>query len=143
MEEGIHYRGIPHNRLTCGAEEEESLLNTLRNGQWVNGARVAELETALAQTAGVKHAVCVASGLSALRLTLIGLGVKQGDRVLIPAYSCVALANAVLACGAAPVQVDVTPQDWNFSLREGERMKGETHPRAAIRCRMESGLMIK
>jgi perosamine synthetase len=123
---------VPHNRITYGAPEEEAILRTVKSGQWVNGIRVAELETALAQTAGVKHAVCVASGLSALRLALIGLGVKRGDRVLVPAYSCVALANAVLACSATPVPVDVTPHDWNFSIGEGERMKGGTHPRAVI-----------
>jgi perosamine synthetase len=123
---------IPHNRITHGTPEEDAVLRTVRSGKWANGPKVAELETALAQVAGVRHAVCVASGLGALRLALLGLGVKAGDRVLVPAYSCVALANAVLACGAAPVLADVTPHEWNFSIAEGRRMKAETHPRAAI-----------
>ena len=43
-----------------------------------------------------------AQKLAALRLVLKGLGVKPGNRVLVPVYSCVALANATLACGATP-----------------------------------------
>jgi perosamine synthetase len=106
---------VPHNRLTHGVSEERAILDTVRTGCWAHGPRVLELEGTLAQSAGVDHAVCVASGLSALRLALLGLGVAPGDAVIIPAYACVALANAVLACGASPVPVDVHPEDWNIS----------------------------
>jgi perosamine synthetase len=123
---------VPHNRITYGVPEEDALLRTVKSGQWAQGSQVIELETALAHAAGVKQAVCVASGLSALRLVLIGLGVKPGDKILIPAYACVALANAVLACGALPIPVDVTPHDWNLSISEGARLKRETHPQAVI-----------
>ena len=104
---------IPHNRLTHGLAEEQAVRETVRSGQWASGRKVAQLETLLAQMAGVKHAVCVASGLSALRLALKGLGVQSGQSVAVPAYSCVALANAVLACGAQPHAVDVVPDEWN------------------------------
>jgi len=90
---------VPHNRLTFGEAECESVLRTVRSGRWAQGPRVQELESALARQAGVEHAVCVASGFSALRLALGALGVGPDHRVLVPAYSCVALANAVLAWG--------------------------------------------
>ena len=102
---------VVHNRLTYSDLEVEAVARTVRSGYWASGLRVTELEHALAKLGGVKHAVGVASGLAALRLVLKGLGVKPGDRVLVPAYSCVALANATLACGATPVPVDITPQD--------------------------------
>ena len=123
---------VVHNRLTYSDVEVEAVARTLRSGYWASGLRVTELERALAKLGSVKHAVGVASGLAALRLVLKGLGVKPGDRVLVPAYSCVALANATLACGATPVPVDITPQDWNFSLAEGQKMIAEYHPKAAI-----------
>ena len=88
---------IPHNRLTFGDAECEAVLRTVRSGYWAQGPRVQELETTLARLGGVRHAVCVASGLAALRLTLGGLGVRPNDSVLVPAYSCVALANSVMA----------------------------------------------
>jgi dTDP-4-amino-4,6-dideoxygalactose transaminase len=93
---------------------------------------VAQLETALAELAEVNYAIGVASGLSALRLSLLGLGVKSGDRVLVPAYSCVALANAVLACGATPVPVDITPDDWNINPTEVKEAISKWHPRVMI-----------
>lgn len=105
---------IPHNRLTFGLEEEEAVCRVVRSGYWAQGEQVSLLETRLAQRAGVEHAVGVGSGLAALRLSLLALGITSGDRVVVPAYSCVALANAVLAVGATPVPVDVRETDWNL-----------------------------
>jgi dTDP-4-amino-4,6-dideoxygalactose transaminase len=45
---------------------------------------------------------------------MLSLGVKAGDRVIIPSYSCVALANAALAVGAVPVAADIQPGSWNI-----------------------------
>jgi len=123
---------IPHNRLTFGDAECERLLQTVRSGRWAQGPRVQELEKALARLAGVEHAVCVASGLAALRLTLGALGVRAGDSVLVPAYSCVALANAALAWGANPVPVDVTATDWNIEPAQYRRQMEVFQPRAAM-----------
>lgn len=105
---------IPHNRLTFGNAECDAVLRTVRSGHWAQGPRVLELETTLARMSGARHAVCVASGLAALRLTLGGLGIRPTDTVLVPAYSCVALANSVLAWGATPVPVEVDPTYWNI-----------------------------
>jgi perosamine synthetase len=123
---------VPHNRLTYGSAEEEMIVRTVRTGYWASGPRVAELESALTDLTGVKHAVCVSSGLSAIRLALIGLGIRPGDRVIVPAYSCVALANATLACGAIPLPVEVTPGDLNLSVRQAELAIRENKPKAAI-----------
>ena len=103
---------IPHNRLTHGDAEVQSITEVVRSGYWACGPRTAVLEDALARRSGVTHAVSVASGSAALRLALKGLGVGRGESVLIPAYCCVALANAVLACGATPVLVEVRSEDW-------------------------------
>ena len=100
-------KSVPHNRLTFGEAECDAVLRTVRSGHWAQGPRVQELEAALARMSGVRHAVCVASGLAALRLALGALGIRAGDSVLVPAYSCVALANSVLAWGATPVPVEV------------------------------------
>lgn len=107
---------VPHNRLTFGLEEERAVQRIVRSGRWTAGAELAELERRLALTAGVAHAVGVGSGLGALRLALLSLRVGAGDLVAVPAYSCVALANAVLACGAEPVPVDVESGTWNISV---------------------------
>jgi dTDP-4-amino-4,6-dideoxygalactose transaminase/L-amino acid N-acyltransferase YncA len=123
---------VPHNRLTHGEPEAMAAVEAVRSGQWTSGPRVAMLETAIAARVGVRHAVAVASGLGALRLTLLGLGIHAGDKVLVPGYSCVALANAVLACGACPVPMDVCANDWNFDPRDAQNAREAEHPQAVI-----------
>lgn len=105
---------IPHNRLTYGPEEADAVADVVRSGMWASGPEVAKLEGELASTAGRRGAAAVGSGLGALRLALRALGIGSGDKVVIPAYSCVALANAVLACGAEPLSGDVLAGDWTL-----------------------------
>jgi len=105
---------VPHNRLTFTETEVEAVARVVRSGHWAQGPRVAELERELARMAGVQYAVCVACGLSALRLSLGALKVSSGDKVLLPAYSCVALANACLSWGATPVPIEIESSTWNI-----------------------------
>jgi dTDP-4-amino-4,6-dideoxygalactose transaminase len=64
-------------------------------------------ETRLQEQLGVKHALTVNSGTSALIAALVAAGVGPGDEVLVPAYTWVATAIAPLAVGAVPILVDV------------------------------------
>ena len=105
---------IPHNRLTFGEEEVQAVANVARSGHWAMGDAVASLEKTFAERVGVEYGVCVSSGLSALILSLRGLGIGKGDEVIIPAYSFVALIDAILIVGGTPVLVDVRASDWNI-----------------------------
>lgn len=110
---------VPHNRLTTGSEEAAAVADVARSGYWAGKERVAALERRFADMTGMAHAICVASGSSALRLALMALGVSDGDAVAMPAYCCVALPNAALALGARPVLVDVDASDWNMNASAG------------------------
>lgn len=68
---------------------------------------VAELEEAFAAKKGVKYAQAVTSGTAALICSLRALGVGPGDEVIVPAYTWIATATAVLAAGAVPVIAEV------------------------------------
>lgn len=105
---------IPHNRLTFGEKEVQAVQKVVRSGYWAGGKDVEALEKKIAAITNRKYAIGVSSGLSALRLALLALGVGKNDEVIIPAYSCVAIPNAVLACGAVPVPVDVIRNNWNI-----------------------------
>ncbi|WP_243653354.1 DegT/DnrJ/EryC1/StrS family aminotransferase [Pseudonocardia endophytica] len=70
-------------------------------------SEVARLERELQDVIGVRHALAVNSGTSALVAALVGAGVGPGDEVLVPAYTWVSTAAAPLAVGAVPVLVDV------------------------------------
>ncbi len=108
---------VPHNRLFFDKKEEQALIKTLRSGYWVCGRKVEQLEKELCKMSGYRYCVCVASGLAALRLSLLALGIGKKSKVIIPAYSCVALANSVLACGAKPVPVDVELGSWTIETQ--------------------------
>jgi perosamine synthetase len=116
---------VPHNRLTHGRREEAAVAAVVASGHWAGGGRVEELERRLAERAGVPFAVCVGSGLAALRLSLRALGIGKGSRVVVPAYSCVALANAALSLGARPVAVDVEPGTWNLDAAATARQQAD------------------
>lgn len=122
---------VPHNRLTTGQEEVLAVSDVIKSGRWAAGKVLAELESNLARTAGVAHAVGVGSGIGALRLSLLASDVGAGDAVAVPAYSCVALANAVLACGAKPIPVEVEPGTWNISVA-ALKATLEQHPRLKV-----------
>ncbi len=105
---------VPHNRLTYGEEEVQAVSDVVRSGLWAGGNKVRELESSLAKKAGVDHVACVSSGLSALTLALRGMEIGEGDEVIIPAYSFVAMVNCILAVGATPILADVRESDWNI-----------------------------
>ena len=123
---------IPHNRLTFGQSEFIALSEVVQSGHWAGGPRLSRFETAIAARAEVRHAVAMASGLGALRLALLGLKIRPGDKVLVPAYSCVALANAVLACGAIPVPIDARKSDWNLDPNDALKVIRDENPSAII-----------
>lgn len=77
---------------------------------------VAMFEKAFAERFGVKHAVAVNSGGSALFLALWTLGIRQGDEVLVPTFTMVATAGAVTQCGATCVFVDSEPDTGNMDV---------------------------
>jgi dTDP-4-amino-4,6-dideoxygalactose transaminase len=89
----------------------EDIASLLRSGGFTNGPQVAAFEEAFATFCGSTHCVGVASGLDALRLALIGFGLKPGEEVLVPAMTFVATFEAVSQAGGVPIPVDVSEAD--------------------------------
>jgi dTDP-4-amino-4,6-dideoxygalactose transaminase len=79
------------------------------SGEYVLGAEGRAFEQEFAAHAGAPFAVAVASGMAALELALLALGVGPGDEVVIPALTAVPTAMAVLSVGATPHLADVAP----------------------------------
>jgi dTDP-4-amino-4,6-dideoxygalactose transaminase len=76
------------------------------------GPDVDAFEAEFAARVGVDHAVALSSGTAALHLALLLAGVGPGDEVLVPSFTFVATANAVVYLGADPVFVDSSPDTW-------------------------------
>jgi len=116
---------IYHSKPTIGIEEEEAVLEVIRSGQLSQGPKVLEFENLVASYIGKKYAIAVSSGLAALHLSLIGLGINEGDEVILPSYTCDALLQAVLYVRAKPVIVDVNYEDGNISFEDTLRVISE------------------
>lgn len=93
----------------AGGAVEEAVLRCLRSGAYVLGPETAALEREFADLVGAGFAVGVGSGTEALTLTLRALGVELGDEVITSAFTYFATVEAILACGARPVFVDLEP----------------------------------
>jgi dTDP-4-amino-4,6-dideoxygalactose transaminase len=111
-------RNIPISIPSMGAEEWEALRAPIESGWITQGPKVKEFETLFAERHQVKHALAVSNCTTALHLALLGCGVGKGDEVLVPAFTWVSTANAVMYCGAIPIFVDVDPHTFNINLEE-------------------------
>ncbi|MEV0112538.1 DegT/DnrJ/EryC1/StrS family aminotransferase [Streptomyces sp. NPDC050844] len=90
--------------------EEAALVEALLSGHYGH-TRVTELfEAGIARFLGVPETVAVASGTSALHIALLAAGVGPGHEVLVPSFTFCASVQAVLAVGARPRFVDVSPR---------------------------------
>lgn len=107
---------IPHNKLSFDTAETEAAARVVASGYWAGGPEVMALEQELCAFFTVKHAICVASGVAALRLALLSQNQKGGGHCALPSYSCVALPNAALAVGKEPVPVDTESDDYTINL---------------------------
>jgi perosamine synthetase len=107
---------IPHSKPTVGNEETGGIQEVLASGRIATGEEVERFEQEMASYLGLRGGVATASGTAALHLSLLALGVKAGDEVIIPSFTCSALLNAVHYCRATPVVVDIDEETINISL---------------------------
>jgi len=91
--------------------EERALKQVLESRIWwrTPGTKTLEFEQAFAKFHGARHGIAVTNGTAALEVTMAGLGIGAGDEVILPDFTFVATASAVLFANALPVPVDVDP----------------------------------
>lgn len=91
------------------------VVDSLKSGWITSGPKVKALEEEIKNFSGAKSVLCVNSWTSGAIMMLRWLGVKEGDEVIVPAYTYSATALAVLHAGAKPVMVD-SGKDFNISV---------------------------
>ena len=101
--------------------EEKALLDVLHSGKWWFGAKVQQLEREFAAFQGVRYAVSCTNGTTAIEMGLRAIGVVDGDEVIVPPYTFVATASAVVTVGAIPVFADILPDTLCLDPHDVER----------------------
>ena len=94
--------------------ERRALNEVLESRVWwrTPGTRTLEFEQAFARFHGARHGVAVTNGTAALEVAMAALGINAGDEVIVPNFTFVATASAVLFANALPVLVDVLPDTY-------------------------------
>lgn len=104
---------IPIAEPCLGEEELNNVIEAVKSG-WVSskGKFIEEFEQKFANYCSRKYGVATSNGTVALHLALEALGIKEGDEVIVPDLTFVAVANTVTYCNAKPVFVDSHPEYW-------------------------------
>lgn len=105
---------------TMRAEIDESIHRVLDKSSFILGEEVEQFEKEFAAWLGVKHAVGVASCTDALILSLLALGIGEGDEVITTSLSAFPTAEAILRTGAKPVYVDLDSRTCNLDATKIE-----------------------
>jgi perosamine synthetase len=115
---------IPISRPQLGPEEAQAVAKVLASGHLATGPVVKQFEQEFAQYTGAKHGVAMANGTVAIQAALEAVGVGPGDEVVVPAFTFIATANAVLYVGATPVFADVEEATFNVTAATVEAAAG-------------------
>jgi len=102
--------------------ERSALLDVLESRKWwrTPGDQTLQFEREFAAFHQARHGIAVTNGTAALEVTMAALGIGLGDEVIVPDFTFVATASAVLFTGALPVLVDIDPQTYCLDPAEVE-----------------------
>ncbi len=101
--------------------EIAEVVASLRSGWIGTGPKVHRFEEMFRKFSGARYALAVNSGTSALHLSMLALGIRSGDEVIIPAMTFAATANAVIHAGGRPVLADCRRETMNIDPEDVER----------------------
>src|ERR1700730_13933960 len=112
---------IPVNEPLLNGNEAKYLTECIETG-WISseGAFVRKLEEGMALVAGQRYGIAVMNGSVALDLAIAALGIGPGDEVILPTFTIISCAAAIIRAGATPVVVDCDPLTWNIDTTQIE-----------------------
>jgi len=120
IKEVITILKVPLLRPHFDCEELEEIRKVLESGWVSQGPKVKEFEAKVAERLGARYAIAVTNCTCALHLSLLSIGIKEGDEVLVADYTFPATGHSILYCKARPVFVDVNPGTYNIDSEKME-----------------------
>ncbi|MCD6239851.1 MAG: DegT/DnrJ/EryC1/StrS family aminotransferase [Thermotogae bacterium] len=109
---------IPISKPLLDEAEIKNVTKVLKSGMLASGERVNNFEDAFADYIGTKYAIATTSGTTALDIALKALDIRSGDEVIVPDFTFISTANAVLFQNAKPVFVDIDEE--TFAIDPGD-----------------------
>ena len=120
---------------------EERIKAVLDHGQYILGPEVKELEKKLSIYTGAKYVLCCSSGTDALLLALLGLKLKAGEGVIVPAFSFASSAEVMPLLGAIPIFIDIENETFNLDPSKlADALKTATEMGIKVKGIMSVGL---
>ncbi|WP_448563173.1 DegT/DnrJ/EryC1/StrS family aminotransferase [Trichothermofontia sp.] len=112
---------IPVNEPLLTGNERSYLIECIESG-WISseGPFVQRLETEMAARVGRQYGIAVCNGSAALEVAIAALGIGVGDEVILPTFTIISCAAAIVRAGAIPVVVDADPLTWNMDVTQIE-----------------------
>jgi perosamine synthetase len=112
---------IPVNEPLLDGNEKKYLIECIDTG-WISseGPFVKQLEQEFAARVGRKYGIAVSNGSVALDAAVVALGITTGDEVILPTFTIISCAAAIVRAGAIPVVVDADPITWNMDVSQIE-----------------------
>lgn len=112
---------IPVNEPLLNGNEKKYLCECIDTG-WIgsDGPFVRKFEEEMAKYVGRKYAVAVTNGTSALEMAVVALGIGEGDEVIMPTFTIISCAQAVVKVGGKPVLVDCEYDTFNMKVKDIE-----------------------
>ena len=108
---------LPYGRQTIDQSDIDCVVDVLKNSNYLTtGPKVKEFEAALCNYTGMKHAIVVSNGTTALHCATYAADIKPGDEVIVTTLSFVASANAILYQGGTPIFADIEPDTMNIDV---------------------------
>ena len=118
---------IPVNEPLLDGNEKKYLNECIDTG-WISseGPFVKRFEQQMAEVVGRRHGIAVCNGTAALETAVAALGLEPGDEIIMPSFTIISCAAAIIRCGCVPVLVDSDPITWNMDVAKlKEKIKNE------------------
>ena len=122
---------IPISKPDITDADKAAVMEVLDSGIIAMGPRTLKFEEAFAGFCGVRHAVAVSSGTTALHIALLANGIGPGDEVITTPFTFIATINSIIFVGAKPVFVDIDEEDRKSTRLNSSHIQKSRMPSSA------------